>query len=262
MNEQILTKIRALLAKAESTQFPEEARSYAAKAQELMTKWAIDEAMLRAAQGGNDDERDLASINQTDIWIDANEYRGPKLELLGHLVKVNDCHWVMYRQQYRMIDGQRKRQFKVGIIGFPDDRKMIEVMFTSLLTQAAQESLRPEVLDTMTSECAQGGHRIAWKNSFVTAFARSVGARLLAIKRATEQQASVQYGENPLAMVLVRKDSLVERKFKEMYPKLRKCKASSHANFVGSAFGLGREAGNRADLGQPKVGGNRHQISG
>ena len=45
----ILDKVRALLAKAESTQFEAEAEAFTAKAQELMTRHRIDRAVLNAS---------------------------------------------------------------------------------------------------------------------------------------------------------------------------------------------------------------------
>ena len=47
----MLAKVRALLAKAESTTFPEEAEALSAKAQELMARHAIDAAMVDAEAG-------------------------------------------------------------------------------------------------------------------------------------------------------------------------------------------------------------------
>ncbi len=48
----ILGRIRALLAKAESTGFPEEAEALSAKAQQLMTRHRIDEALLSGSDLG------------------------------------------------------------------------------------------------------------------------------------------------------------------------------------------------------------------
>src|SRR4051794_1929180 len=47
--ERVLRRIRGLLAKAESTEFPEEAEALTAKAQELMTRYAVDAAVLDTA---------------------------------------------------------------------------------------------------------------------------------------------------------------------------------------------------------------------
>src|SRR5205807_2396905 len=48
----ILERVRALLAKAESTTFPEEAEALSAKAQELMARYAIDRALLGGVGDG------------------------------------------------------------------------------------------------------------------------------------------------------------------------------------------------------------------
>src|ERR1035437_9378523 len=66
-DERILGKIRALLAKAESTEFTEEAEALSARAQELMAKYSIDHALL-AAEAGRKDEpasRRLPVITRT-----------------------------------------------------------------------------------------------------------------------------------------------------------------------------------------------------
>ena len=47
----VLHKVTSLLAKAESTTFPDEAEALTAKAQELMTRYAIDRAQLDAGRG-------------------------------------------------------------------------------------------------------------------------------------------------------------------------------------------------------------------
>ena len=50
-HERIYDKIRALLAKAESTEYPDEAAVYTAKAQELIATHAIDMALLQEREG-------------------------------------------------------------------------------------------------------------------------------------------------------------------------------------------------------------------
>ena len=53
-DERILGKIRALLAKAEATEFPDEAEALSARAQELMAKHSIDHALLAAQYGSKE----------------------------------------------------------------------------------------------------------------------------------------------------------------------------------------------------------------
>src|SRR5438045_2689314 len=46
IDDRMLAKVRALLAKAESTEFTDEADALTAKAQELMTRYSIDRALV------------------------------------------------------------------------------------------------------------------------------------------------------------------------------------------------------------------------
>lgn len=249
-----LAKVRALLAKAESTHHPEEAKTFSEKAQELMAKWAIDDAMLRASKG------DAGSIETLIIWLDANEYRGPKIRLLADLAEVNDCKCVMYPQTYREVEGVRKRQFRFEIVGYDDDRAFVETLYTSLMTQAAIELIHPDVLMTMEIECEEGGHRIKWRNSFMMAYARKIRDRLTEAKERAKREAAPRYATGTMAMVLVGKADLVTKRFEALHPKLRKGGTSSAGQGMGSASELGHRAAGRADLGAPKIGGNRKQL--
>lgn len=53
MTDSMMERIRNLLAKAEATTFQEEAHAFTEKAQELMQKYAIDQAMLEASRPGH-----------------------------------------------------------------------------------------------------------------------------------------------------------------------------------------------------------------
>ena len=58
--------INKLLRKAESTT-PEEAEALFAKAQELMVKYAIDEAMLNAAKGKQREKDDIIAFEMVSV---------------------------------------------------------------------------------------------------------------------------------------------------------------------------------------------------
>ena len=85
--ERILGKIRALLAKAESTEFTEEAEALSARAQELMAKYSIDHALLAAGAGRKDEPASRR------LPVD-NPYEGPKAQLLGEVARANRCRAV------------------------------------------------------------------------------------------------------------------------------------------------------------------------
>ncbi len=78
----LLTRIRALLAKAEGTDYPHEAEALTAKAQDLMTRHAIDEALLHAQAG------DSITVIGRRIHID-NPYALEKATLLNGVAGAN-----------------------------------------------------------------------------------------------------------------------------------------------------------------------------
>ncbi|MEO9222113.1 MAG: DUF2786 domain-containing protein, partial [Mycobacteriaceae bacterium] len=77
-----LAKIRALLAKAESTDYPDEAEALTAKAQDLMTRYAIDAAVLHAKQGNNVAEE----VRSRRVHID-KPYPDAKVTLLDSVAR-------------------------------------------------------------------------------------------------------------------------------------------------------------------------------
>src|SRR5260370_42461587 len=52
VDQRMLDRVRGLLANAESTEFPEEAEALTSRAQELMARHSIDDALLTAAGSG------------------------------------------------------------------------------------------------------------------------------------------------------------------------------------------------------------------
>ena len=77
-DDRALRRIRGLLAKAESTEFPEEAESLTAKAQELMTRHAVDAALLDAGPSPTDGRAvDTRRVHVQDPYVRA------KMQLLG-----------------------------------------------------------------------------------------------------------------------------------------------------------------------------------
>src|SRR3546814_127112 len=74
-NDPWLRRVQAMLAKAESTQFPAEAEALLAKAQELMSRHAIDEAMLQSAG------RAASDAVTTTVVVTTAPYAGAKASL-------------------------------------------------------------------------------------------------------------------------------------------------------------------------------------
>jgi len=115
----IFARIRALLAKAESTEFPAEAEVFTAKAQALMSDARIDEAAVRANSG----ERSASRVSATRIGID-EPYISSKRSLLHVVCEANDVRCVFSRG----VD-------LATVVGPIGQLAYVELLFTSLLIQ-------------------------------------------------------------------------------------------------------------------------------
>ena len=165
--ERLLGKIRALLAKAESTEFAEEAEALSARAQELMARYSIDHALL-AAESGRTEEP-----GGRRIAVDS-PYEAPKASLLQTVAQANRCR-VVWSKELGLVT----------VIGFPADLDAVELLFTSLLVQADSAMLRAG-----TKQDAHGRSRTrVFRQSFLVSYAIRIGERLSAASGHAEQQA-------------------------------------------------------------------------
>jgi hypothetical protein len=166
-DERMLGRIRALLAKAESTEFAEEAEALSARAQELMAKYSIDHALL-AAESGREQ-----TPGGRRIAVD-NPYEAPKVTLLQTVAQANRCR-VVWSKDIGLVT----------VIGFPADLDAVELLFTSLLVQANTAMLRAG-----GKQDAYGRSRTrAFRTSFLVSYAIRIGERLSAAAGQAEQEA-------------------------------------------------------------------------
>jgi hypothetical protein len=166
-DERMLSRIRALLAKAESTEFPEEAEALSARAQELMAKYSIDHALL-AAQAGSKEEP-----GGRRIAVD-NPYEAPKATLLNTVAEANRCRAVW-----------SKDVGLVTVVGFPADLDAVELLFTSLLVQANAAMIRA---GGKKDEHGRSRTR-SFRQSFLISYAIRIGERLAEAAGHAEQEA-------------------------------------------------------------------------
>ena len=87
VDQKVLARVRALLAKAESTEFPDEAEALSAKAQELMSRYSLQQAVLEHDHG-----RAPAATGRR-LWMDA-PYAGAKVLLVQAVATANRCRTV------------------------------------------------------------------------------------------------------------------------------------------------------------------------
>lgn len=247
VDERILTRVRLLLAKAESTNFEAEADTFTAGAQKLMAKHSIDVAMLEAAGGAS------AGPDAHRIGID-RPYENAKAVLLTVVADANRCRTVWSRELGFMT-----------VLGFAADLAAVETLFTSLLVQATQAVQREGV-----RRSGSGGSRTrAFRSSFLTSYAGRIGERLREVADAetasavanAEQGAApyeagdydvgppVAHGnsERGLVRVLAQRSEAVDTATDEMFPTLKQHRTRAPRDYEGWASG--RAAANQASLG-------------
>ncbi|MFF5856113.1 DUF2786 domain-containing protein [Streptomyces sp. NPDC012751] len=183
-----LTRIRALLAKAEATGYPEEAEALTAKAQELMARHSVDEALLAAGAPAPD------VPGACRIGVEP-PYEQAKAVLLDAVATANHCRAVW----------NEPLGFST-VVGFEADLEAVELLHTSLLVQATHAMTRAEA-----AQRAGGRKRTkTFRQSFLAAYAHRVGDRLAA---AAETQVT-----QDLLPVLATRETAVTGRLERMFP--------------------------------------------
>ncbi len=175
----IHTKIRNLLAKAESSTFEAEAMAYTAKAQELITRHAIDAALL------HEDAQSPSTPVETRVAIDP-PYAEVKSFLLQTIAQAGRCQAVLMTAVLMST-----------VVGYPGDVEAVEMLFTSLLVQA-QRALNE------AAAAAPSGARTrsqSYRSAFLQAYAHRIGERLRETIRQTVDEMSEETGRDLLPVL-------------------------------------------------------------
>jgi hypothetical protein len=191
----VLAKVRGLLAKAESTTFEAEALAFTAKAQELMTRHAIDVAML-TTQARNADAAPIALRLPLEP-----PYADAKSLLLQVVAQSGRCRSVFHSSTLMST-----------VIGFPGDLASVDMLFTSLLVQA-------QAAMAQAAAKAPPGTRVRsqrYRSAFLVAFAQRIGDRLAEINEAVYASVESDRGSDFLP-VLRSLESAVEDAMNERF---------------------------------------------
>lgn len=221
----LLTRIRALLAKAEATDYPAEAEALTAKAQDLMTRHAIDEALVHAGAG------DSITVIGRRIHID-NPYSLEKAILLNGVAGAN-----------RVKAAWSDFAASMTIVGVPTDLDQIEMLFTSLLIQATRA-----MTEAGDASHAHGVNRSSpFRRAFLIAYATRIGQRL---DTATDEAAAA-YG-SALVPVFARQQAAVTEEYDRLFPHVKSSVVGRSLNRRG--WEAGTEAADRAVMTAGQVG--------
>lgn len=221
VDERMLQKVRALLAKAESTAFAEEAEALTAKAQQMMARYSIDHAMIATAEVGEEP-------SGRRIGVD-DPYAQGKAALLASIAGANRCQAVW-------CDGYG---FST-VVGFGNDIDIVEVLYVSLLVQATRAMT---AAGPIRDRYGRSRTR-AFRQSFMFSYAQRIGERLDEASQAATEEASAVHGSQ-LLPVLAGRASAVDDAFESMFPNLRS--TSSRVTSV-AGWAAGRAAADLAQL--------------
>lgn len=227
-SDPILEKVRNLLAQAESTNFDAEAEAFTAKAQELMARHSLDEALVW--------ERGDRSGGPVASRIAIDEPYPEAKRLLLHVVAGSLSCRSIFNVEPALST----------VVGFEADVRATETLFTSLLLQAQRS------LQRAAAAAPPGAHTRSrrFRSSFLTSYAGRIGERLEEINTHVRREAEAGTGADLLPVLASRSmavDADVERRFGDL---------TSQSIRVGrDAAGLvaGRMAADRAELARTLV---------
>jgi hypothetical protein len=235
--DRLFARIRALLAKAEATEFAAEAEAFEAKAQQLMTRHGIDQAVI-AASGRHASE----SIDARPLVV-----RPPHTVLRTALVAVvaesNNCEAIRLGSEPN--GGER-----MEIIGYRSDATWV----ADLLAPRLLAHLDAQLLQRRPSGLSSGDSA-AWARSFVLGYIDEVRGRLeVAAERARTDHARTgdTHTTTSVALALRSRAEAVEAAFRRRHPRTTRSTSRTTRYSTGAAD-AGRAAGSTAPLARHEV---------
>lgn len=221
----VLQRVTALLAKAESTTFAEEAEALTTKAQQLMARHAIDMALVEATRRQRDGEAaQVASARR--VGVD-DPYASPKAMLLQEIAEANRCRSVW------------SKDFGFStVFGDEVDLDTTELLYTSLLVQSARA-----MLGTSPAGKADAAKTRAFRQSFLVSFATRVGERLR--EAVADAVRATDVADSDLLPVLADREAAADRACDDAFPSVRSASTTANSS---EGWHAGRSAADRAHL--------------
>ena len=226
----LITRVRALIAKAESSPFPAEADAFMAKAQKLINDHAIDQARLNGA--------DVASVGHEQLSI-SGAYSRERSMIWGAVARANRC------QVLTMSSYASSKVNSLTLIGRAQDRELVRMVATSLEMQAIRRMGELDVASPWATPVVQ-------RRSFLRGFASEVGDRLA--RSGHEQPVVSQAVEAALVLAAGSVDRYVDEHFN-----VQRGRRGSGLH-DGMAYSRGRRAGASADVGATRLGAARRGL--
>lgn len=224
----ILERVRALLAQAESTSYPAEAETFTAKAHELITRHAIDLALVEGTR--------VAAGWTTAVRIPIDDPYVDSKTLLLHVVADHSRCRAVSHSRYAMST----------VLGASSDVTAVEMLFTSLLLQG-QQALLAEGART-----EPGAHQRSrtFRASFLLAYANRIGERLAEVSETVAADVSESSGVAVLP-VLADRRSTIDAEIARLFGAVTS--APVRGGWDAAGWSSGRRAADRARLFDPDL---------
>jgi hypothetical protein len=189
-DSKIKDKVRALLTKAERTEYSAEAEAFNAKAAELIAKHALDELELRSMKPNQfpDEIESRRYVVQAPYSID-------RLRLIVNVALALGCiayYIPQARDGSKTATKSKDHDTYAYIVGFKEDIDMVELMLESLN--------RHQYFTSM-------GKKKVWNASFIRGYAARISSRLRTSYNETMSEAT-----GSVAIVLQNKKERLQRK--------------------------------------------------
>lgn len=235
----IAERIANLLKKAESTT-PHEAELLSAKAEELMLKYNIDQAIIDSKRAaGTRESVDSVSILTPGVYCEALAILAVSIAKGLGALEVT-CTKPMNKASLAFI----------RVYGFPSDIKQFETLFTSLQLQCTV-AMREYIKNEAWWDMKTAAQKFQARRGFIVGFGSGARVRL---ERARQHLVAAAEVSSPgTALVLVDRAALVKNALPD---NLRK----SRTSFSAGAAAYGHQAGLNSNTGGSTIGGSRQAL--
>lgn len=245
-------KIAKLLRLAESTTNEAEAEAFTAKAQQLMTTWAIDDAMLALAEGRQ--EQDVVVSERIHYF---GIFHTALFDIGNAVARANDCRTLITK-------GDKSNTY-LTVIGFQSDVKNVQLLDGSLQVQATMAMQR--WFNRQDTYGLSKMDKFKMRRQFYMSFAQGLSTKLALAKKAGVNDAvtneaarsstDVDTARKSTDLVIQSKTRRVDEWLDTKYGSTLRSVRRNYSYGGGNAANAGYEAGRNADIGSPRLGGRR-----
>lgn len=226
--EGIIKKVQALLNKAESTTYEQEADAFYAKAQDLMLQYAVDEAELEAAGKKKNESIVIRNVFIKRGWP-GTEARQVFLNLIAKSFGCRTFLWTGTDQ--------------VAVVGYESDTMFVEMLFLSVNLQSVSAGRR-EVKEAKAraSEWGEKFGEAAFRRGFMYGYLMRVAER---VKERYDKK--IEEVSESTAIVLSDKGKEVDGWIKDRFSMVDKKTRAKQIDFEAQV--RGRIHGDNANIG-------------